>query len=270
MHFAREAARKIPRVANLLHQQASRVTRVARLPFSLQHDGAVCPRFAAAACAARARPCRRRQQANRRFAWFAVAENAMALSTIQRPWVAIASNLSRQHYPPAAAQLASDSGITVNRMGDRLRAETPQLGPTDTAKSLTRAQPIRPTVGRLAAATIIVTFPQCPPPVLRLPLFVRRLHPSVRKPCPQTYRFGGLTSWPATGTVPWASDPRRATTATLRGVAISLHCWQGDDVGGFENSAGLSGGGIQATGSSPGKARTADELRSDLEEAACG
>jgi L-rhamnose isomerase len=53
----------------------------------------------------------------------------------------------------------------------------------------------------------------------------------------------------------------------LATVPISLHCWQGDDVGGFENDLGLSGGGIQATGNYPGKARNADELRSDLEKA---
>ena len=51
-------------------------------------------------------------------------------------------------------------------------------------------------------------------------------------------------------------------------IAISLHCWQGDDVGGFERSReGLGGGGIMATGAYPGKARTADELRADLEMA---
>jgi len=49
-------------------------------------------------------------------------------------------------------------------------------------------------------------------------------------------------------------------------VAISLHCWQGDDVGGFETGEGLTGGGIQATGNYPGKARTANELRADLEK----
>ena len=43
----------------------------------------------------------------------------------------------------------------------------------------------------------------------------------------------------------------------LAKVSISLHCWQGDDVGGFENAAGLTGGGIQATGNYPGKARNA-------------
>ena len=51
----------------------------------------------------------------------------------------------------------------------------------------------------------------------------------------------------------------------LRRIPISLHSWQGDDVGGFENDQGLTGGGIQATGNYPGKARTADELRADLE-----
>jgi L-rhamnose isomerase len=53
----------------------------------------------------------------------------------------------------------------------------------------------------------------------------------------------------------------------LRGIPISLHCWQGDDVGGFENELGLTGGGIQATGNYPGKARNADELRADLDRA---
>jgi L-rhamnose isomerase len=55
---------------------------------------------------------------------------------------------------------------------------------------------------------------------------------------------------------------------TLATVPISLHCWQGDDVGGFETvDAQLSGGGIQATGNYPGKARTVAELRRDFEEA---
>jgi L-rhamnose isomerase len=48
---------------------------------------------------------------------------------------------------------------------------------------------------------------------------------------------------------------------------ISLHCWQGDDVGGFEEpDAELDGGGIQATGNYPGKARTIAELRKDIEK----
>lgn len=52
---------------------------------------------------------------------------------------------------------------------------------------------------------------------------------------------------------------------TLSTVALSLHCWQGDDVRGFENAGELSGG-IAATGNYPGKARTADELRRDLDK----
>ena len=52
----------------------------------------------------------------------------------------------------------------------------------------------------------------------------------------------------------------------LSGIAISLHCWQGDDVGGFDNAQETLGGGIMATGAYPGKARTADELRTDLEK----
>jgi L-rhamnose isomerase len=43
-----------------------------------------------------------------------------------------------------------------------------------------------------------------------------------------------------------------------------MHCWQGDDVAGFENPA-VPDGGIQATGNYPGKARNATELRADLE-----
>ena len=47
-------------------------------------------------------------------------------------------------------------------------------------------------------------------------------------------------------------------------IAISLHCWQGDDVGGFETTGGASGG-IQTTGNYPGKARTPQELMKDLD-----
>jgi L-rhamnose isomerase len=54
--------------------------------------------------------------------------------------------------------------------------------------------------------------------------------------------------------------------AKLSGIAISLHCWQGDDVGGFDKAQETLGGGIMATGAYPGKARTADELRKDLEK----
>lgn len=52
--------------------------------------------------------------------------------------------------------------------------------------------------------------------------------------------------------------------ASLKKIPISMHCWQGDDVGGFEGSGGELGGGLAATGNYPGKARTADELRQDL------
>ena len=56
--------------------------------------------------------------------------------------------------------------------------------------------------------------------------------------------------------------------ARLQQMAISLHCWQGDDVGGFEmNAAGLAGSGLQVTGAYPGKARNAGELRADLHQA---
>lgn len=54
----------------------------------------------------------------------------------------------------------------------------------------------------------------------------------------------------------------------LESLSLSLHCWQGDDVGGFEKpSAALSGGGIQVTGRFPGKPRTIAELRTDLKQA---
>jgi len=55
--------------------------------------------------------------------------------------------------------------------------------------------------------------------------------------------------------------------ARLGHIPISLHCWQGDDVGGFEASGEELGGGLAVTGNYPGKARTPDELRADLEKA---
>jgi L-rhamnose isomerase len=59
-----------------------------------------------------------------------------------------------------------------------------------------------------------------------------------------------------------------AALKQLEAIPVSLHCWQGDDVGGFETAgAQLSGGGIQATGNYPGKARTIQELRGDVEKA---
>ncbi len=52
----------------------------------------------------------------------------------------------------------------------------------------------------------------------------------------------------------------------LQKIAISIHCWQADDVTGFENLGNLGGGGIQATGNYPGKARNIDEIRQDIEK----
>ena len=63
----------------------------------------------------------------------------------------------------------------------------------------------------------------------------------------------------------WGVDVETALTR-LRDVAISLHCWQGDDVAGFEASGQEIGGGLAVTGQYPGKARNADELRSDLDK----
>lgn len=55
--------------------------------------------------------------------------------------------------------------------------------------------------------------------------------------------------------------------AELQKISISLHCWQADDVAGFESTGSLSGG-IQTTGNYPGKARNIDELRQDVLKAA--
>ena len=62
----------------------------------------------------------------------------------------------------------------------------------------------------------------------------------------------------------WDIDTEHALQQ-LSDISISVHCWQGDDVVGFENQTGLSGGGIQATGNHPGRARNPEELRNDLE-----
>ncbi|MCL6330327.1 L-rhamnose isomerase [Pectobacterium carotovorum subsp. carotovorum] len=58
-----------------------------------------------------------------------------------------------------------------------------------------------------------------------------------------------------------------AVLEQLDQIPVSMHCWQGDDVAGFENTGGPLTGGIQATGNYPGKASTPDELRTDLEQA---
>lgn len=62
----------------------------------------------------------------------------------------------------------------------------------------------------------------------------------------------------------WGVDTEAALDR-LKTIPISMHCWQGDDVVGFEQQTGSSGGGIQATGNHPGRARTPDELRADLD-----
>lgn len=62
----------------------------------------------------------------------------------------------------------------------------------------------------------------------------------------------------------WGVDTESALER-MKTIPISMHCWQGDDVVGFEKKTSASGGGIQATGNHPGRARTPDELRADLE-----
>jgi len=58
-----------------------------------------------------------------------------------------------------------------------------------------------------------------------------------------------------------------AALRRLSAVSVSLHCWQGDDVAGFEEPDGKLGAGLAATGNYPGKARTPDELRRDAAKA---
>src|SRR3954465_3416409 len=53
----------------------------------------------------------------------------------------------------------------------------------------------------------------------------------------------------------------------LSNIALSIHCWQGDDVAGFEATGEAIGGGLAVTGNHPGRPRTPDELRSDIEAA---
>ena len=60
----------------------------------------------------------------------------------------------------------------------------------------------------------------------------------------------------------------RKSNGTMQNFHLSLHCWQADDVTGFEVQAGSLTGGIQATGNYPGKARNIDELRADILKAA--
>ncbi len=57
-----------------------------------------------------------------------------------------------------------------------------------------------------------------------------------------------------------------AVIAKLKNIPVSVHCWQGDDVTGFDHDGPLTGG-IQTTGNYPGKARTPDELMADMDKA---
>ncbi len=65
----------------------------------------------------------------------------------------------------------------------------------------------------------------------------------------------------------WGVDTE-AALATLAATPVSLHCWQGDDVAGFENASGNAGSGCVATGNYPGKARNFAELTADLDQVA--
>lgn len=64
----------------------------------------------------------------------------------------------------------------------------------------------------------------------------------------------------------WGVDTE-AALARLAAIPVSLHCWQGDDVQGFEGLVDQIGGGLAVTGNYPGRARTPDQLRADLQKA---
>lgn len=59
-----------------------------------------------------------------------------------------------------------------------------------------------------------------------------------------------------------------AAIARVKNIPVSMHCWQGDDVRGFENPEGDLTGGIQTTGNYPGRATTIEQLKADFEKAA--
>ena len=62
----------------------------------------------------------------------------------------------------------------------------------------------------------------------------------------------------------WGVDTD-AAIAKLKNIPVSLHCWQGDDVTGFDHEGPLTGG-IQTTGNYPGKAKTPEQLMEDMEK----
>ena len=73
--------------------------------------------------------------------------------------------------------------------------------------------------------------------------------------------------WAAEQYAQWGVDVE-AALAALAQIPISIHCWQGDDVIGFDGAGDLSGG-IQATGNYPGRARSFTELKQDIETMLC-
>ena len=90
----------------------------------------------------------------------------------------------------------------------------------------------------------------------------------IRKSQPSTRRNRAVTSTFTLARERYAAlgvDVDRALQALAK-IPVSLHCWQGDDVGGFETGGGALGGGLVATGNYPGKARTPEELRADFEK----
>lgn len=64
----------------------------------------------------------------------------------------------------------------------------------------------------------------------------------------------------------WGVDTDRAIQI-LKNIPVSLHCWQGDDVVGFDQDGPLGSGGIQTTGNYPGRARTPEQLMADMDKA---
>ena len=62
----------------------------------------------------------------------------------------------------------------------------------------------------------------------------------------------------------WGIDTDKAITKLME-VPVALHCWQGDDVRGFDQKVDALSGGIQTTGNYPGRARTPEELMADID-----
>jgi len=111
---------------------------------------------------------------------------------------------------------------------------------------------------------------------MRLPIQAELTEDSILGPYRPLSEDGVMTSarknveqafgWAKERYAEWGVDVE-AAVERLSSIAISLHCWQGDDVGGFENTDQELGGGLAVTGHYPGKARTPVELRADLDKA---